>query len=120
MNIRSSMNIETLRKEFQSRLTDSSETDGIHHDAFMLMAGYLSEIERIQEERQINRKELAKLINTSPSYLTQVFRGSKPLNFETIAKIQRVLNIRFDLFAVEQAYKSSDRKMTRIMKLKKV
>ena len=111
MNLKSLTNIETLRKEFHSRLTDISETDAINHDAFLLMAGYLSEIERIQEERQINRKELAKLINTSPGYLTQVSRGNKPLNFDTIAKIQRVLNIRFDLSAVEQAYKSSDGKI---------
>lgn len=39
------------------------------------------------------------MIKTSGSYLTQVFRGDKPLNFITLAKIQKALNIRFEISA---------------------
>jgi len=63
----------------------------------MLMAKFLSEIEQQQKLKDIDRKTLAALIGTSPSYLTQVFRGDKPLNFKTLAKIQAVLNIRFEV-----------------------
>ena len=63
----------------------------------LLMAKFLSEIEQQQKLKDIDRKTLAALIGTSPSYLTQVFRGDKPLNFKTLAKIQTVLNIRFDV-----------------------
>jgi transcriptional regulator with XRE-family HTH domain len=65
----------------------------------MLMAKFLSEIEQQQKLKDIDRKNLAVLIGTSPSYLTQVFRGDKPLNFKTLAKIQAVLNIRFEVSA---------------------
>ena len=65
----------------------------------MLMAKFLSEIEQQQKLKDIDRKTLAALIGTSPSYLTQVFRGDKPLNFKTLAKIQAVLNIRFEVSA---------------------
>jgi transcriptional regulator with XRE-family HTH domain len=63
----------------------------------LLMAKFLSEIEQQQKLKDIDRKTLAALIGTSPSYLTQVFRGDKPLNFKTLAKIQTVLSIRFDV-----------------------
>jgi transcriptional regulator with XRE-family HTH domain len=63
----------------------------------MLMAKFLSEIEQHQKLKDIDRKTLAALIGTSPSYLTQVFRGDKPLNFKTLAKIQAVLNIKFEV-----------------------
>lgn len=73
----------------------------LRHDAFVLMAGYLSEIEAIQKKHNITRKELAKKIGDSAPYLTQVFRGNKPLNFYTIAKIKDALNIRFEVRAID-------------------
>jgi transcriptional regulator with XRE-family HTH domain len=66
-------------------------------DELILMAKFLSEIEQQQKFKNIDRKTLAALIGTSPSYLTQVFRGDKPLNFKTLAKIQAVLNIKFEV-----------------------
>jgi ribosome-binding protein aMBF1 (putative translation factor) len=92
------MNIKSLReikKKFNSLLAEENEEEGVKHDAYMLMADYLSEVERVQEQQSITRKELANKINISPSYLTQVFRGDKPLNFVTLAKIKRALNIVF-------------------------
>jgi len=64
------------------------------------MANYLSEIEKYQKEHDINRKELAAKIKTSASYLTQVFKGDKPLNFFTIAKIQKALKVRFRVITI--------------------
>ena len=93
--------LKEIKDKFNSLLSESSEEEGLNHDAYMLMAGYLSEIERIQKKKSINRKELAKEIDISPSYLTQVFRGDKPLNFYTLAKIQRKLKIRFQVAAYE-------------------
>lgn len=71
------------------------------HEAQMLMFSFLSEIEKYQELNKVNRKSLAEKIKTSPSYLTQVFRGDKPLNFYTLSKIQRVLNIKFNIKATQ-------------------
>ncbi|HEY1017919.1 MAG TPA: hypothetical protein VGE25_02930 [Sediminibacterium sp.] len=88
-----------IKEKFASLLTETSEEEGIEHDSYMLMAGFLSEIERVQKQKRINRKNLSQIIKTSSSYLTQVFRGDKPLNFATIAKIQRALNIRFEISA---------------------
>lgn len=97
----------TLRDLFVNPGADEK----LHQAEYMLMASYLSEIERIQKKRdhQMTRKELATRIGTSASYLTQVFRGDKPLNFRTLAKIQEALNIRFlitvfDTQAVPRAF----------------
>jgi len=66
----------------------------------MVMYRFLSEVERVAEERRINRKELARLIGTSASYITQLFRGSKVINMETIAKLQQALDITFEIKAM--------------------
>lgn len=98
MNTKS--DFDKIQEKFNQLLSSKSEEDLIKEDEYILMANYLSEIERIQKQKNINKKKLAQLINISASYLTQVFRGDKPLNFYTIAKIQRKLGIRFSVHAV--------------------
>jgi len=72
----------------------------LQHDARMIMYRFLSEIERISDEKDLNRKELASLIGTSASYITQLFRGNKMINLETIAKFQEVFDIAFEIKAI--------------------
>lgn len=87
--------IQEIKDKFKKLFDDKTEDEMIKHDELLLMASFLSEIEAAQKIRNVNRGELARLIKTSPSYLTQVFSGDKPLNFNTLAKIQKTLNIRF-------------------------
>lgn len=91
------------KKEIQNRVQNfkksKTEDQLIERDSLILQANYLSEIERISKENGFNRKELANKIRVTPSYLTQVFRGDKPLNFMTLAKIKRALNITFEVKA---------------------
>jgi transcriptional regulator with XRE-family HTH domain len=98
MNMTSDKKIKELQDKINAWQTSKTEEVLVKEDEMMLMANYLSEIEKIQKD--FKRKDLAKLIGTSASYLSQVFRGDKPLNFYTIAKIQRALKIRFDVRAV--------------------
>lgn len=81
-------------------LHQATEEEQINLDEYILMAKYLSEIENILIEKSLTKKALANKIGTSPSYLTQVFRGDKPLNFKTLAKIQTVLNIHFEVHVI--------------------
>lgn len=90
---------EEIRNKLQLVNAKKTEIQLIERDSMILQANYLSEIERISKEEGVNRKELAYKIKTSPSYLTQVFRGDKPLNFLTIAKIKRALNLQFEVTA---------------------
>ncbi len=82
-------------------LHQATEEEQINLDEYILMAKYLSEIENILIEKSLTKKALANKIGTSPSYLTQVFRGDKPLNFKTLAKIQTVLNIHFEVHTIK-------------------
>ncbi|MVN21089.1 helix-turn-helix domain-containing protein [Mucilaginibacter arboris] len=90
---------EEIKNRLQSLKISKTEEQLIERDSLILQANYLSEIERISKENGFNRKDLAIKIKTSPSYLTQVFRGDKPLNFLTLAKIKRALNLKFEVKA---------------------
>lgn len=94
-----SSHIQKCKSEWDDIFEITNEEDKVIHETQMLRFKFLSEIEKYQELQDITRKKLSEKIKTSPSYLTQVFRGDKPLNFETIAKIQSALNIVFNIHA---------------------
>ena len=100
-------NAREIKKAFADKF-DQEETR--EHLAQMLAFRFLGEIEKITDERHILRKDLAKSIGVSPSYITQLYRGVKPLNFETLAKIEAVLDIRFEVNAVTKESLELDNK----------
>ncbi|MCX6249336.1 MAG: helix-turn-helix transcriptional regulator [Bacteroidetes bacterium] len=86
-------------KYLQTNVADlirkSDENDDIDFNAHMIMYRFLSKIEELTEENKMTKKELAQRIGTSASYITQLFRGNKLLNLQTIAKFEKVFNITF-------------------------
>ncbi len=91
-----------LYQKFSKLLSEVSEKEKLEDESQMLMFRFLSEVERIAEVQHIwSKKELAVRMGISPSYLTQLYRGNKKLNFETIARFQQVLNVVFTIKAVD-------------------
>jgi len=107
MNLNTDINI---KNAFKKAFLSLEAKEDLEHDTKMVMYRFLSEIEKLTEEKGINRKELAKLIGTSASYITQLYRGNRVLNLETIAKFQKVFNITFEVKviqnSIEELYKN--------------
>lgn len=95
MNINSKIKAENIKEQFKSLFNKKTKEEELRLESFLLMASFLSEIELILEKRRLTKANLATQIGISPSYLTQVFKGDKPLNFVTLAKIQKALDIQF-------------------------
>ena len=89
---------EEIQKAYSANF--GSDENDIKHETSMLMYRFLSEIERLSEEKSLNRKELATAIGTSASYITQLFRGNKIINLETIAKFQKIFDVKFEIKAI--------------------
>jgi len=101
--------------DWDELLNPKDENEQIRQAAQLLMYMFLGEVEKYQEINGINKKTLAAKIKTSPSYVTQLFRGDTPLNFETIAKMQRALKIKFIISATPAVKNSppADQKATK-------
>lgn len=102
----SEKNIQNLDLAFDS-LFDNQEID-YEVEAKVLASKVLSEISTITDKKELNRKSVAKLIGTSASYLTQLYRGSKLLNFITLAKLKDKLDLDFEIKIKEKEYSNSD------------
>ena len=90
-------NKKDIQQAFNEALKTGSTEDKVELETLVLSAKFLSEIERIRQERGILKKELAEMIGTSPSHVTQLFRGDKTINLKTIAKLQIALGVSFDI-----------------------
>lgn len=74
-----------------------TEKEILDNEAKLIMFRFLSIIETKREELGWSRKVLAEKIGTSPSYISQLFRGDKLINMNTLAIIQKVMDIQFEI-----------------------
>ena len=80
----------------------NSKNEKIEHGERMIMFRFLSEIEKLMQEKGLNKKELGKKIGTSASYITQLFRGDKVINLHTLAKIEVEFERSFNIKLVKE------------------
>jgi len=106
-----------LKNEFKKALQFENEEDKIEHDSKILMFKFLSIVEREMELRDMSKKELAQQLGTSPSYVTQLFRGTKTINLIKLVQLQNILNIEFDIQLVKNKRKTK-KPIRRIKKAK--
>lgn len=88
---------EEIQSAFDRLFNSLSEEDHLGVDAKILMFRFLSLIDAKREELGWSRKDLAAQIKTSPSFISQLFQGDKLINFTTLAKIQKVMGLEFEI-----------------------
>ncbi|HVU96905.1 MAG TPA: helix-turn-helix transcriptional regulator [Puia sp.] len=81
--------------EFEQLFSFSDTGEKLEHRAQMISFRILSEVEKVCEEQNIKMKDLAKMVNTSPSYITQLFRGNKQINTAFMARFEEAMNMIF-------------------------
>jgi len=86
-----------LKNDFRKALQFDNQKDKIEHDSKILMFKFLSIVEREMELRNMSKKELAQQLDTSPSYVTQLFRGTKTINLIKLVQLQNLFSIEFDI-----------------------
>jgi transcriptional regulator with XRE-family HTH domain len=86
-----------IETAFKTILSFDNEQDQLELDAKIIMAKFLEKVQEIATQKGLKKKDLAEKIGTSASYITQLYRGHKLLNLMTLAKLQRALDIEFDV-----------------------
>ena len=88
-----------INDEFEGLFTEKSKEEELEHEAKMIMFRFLNELEKLNPEKPLKKKDLAIALNTSASFITQLYRGDKLINLHTLAKIQDAYNITFEIKA---------------------
>lgn len=87
-----------LNPDLEDLFSFKSKSDEIEHEAKMIMFRFLSELEKFNG-KPIRKVDLAKALDTSPSYITQLYRGDKLINLTMLAKIQDAFGFTFEITA---------------------
>lgn len=92
-----------IQSAFDELFNGLSPEEQLEHEGRMIGFAFLSEVEHAMDARRMTRKELARTMGISGSFLTQLFTGEKPLSDKHKAMFQRALGIRFTIHAQEDA-----------------
>ncbi|MEJ7694022.1 helix-turn-helix transcriptional regulator [Daejeonella sp.] len=101
MTTRKSSTPNQIKNSFDELLSSFTDEELLEQEARLLSFHFLSEIESAMEKQRMSKKVLAEKVNTSASYITQLFRGDRLLNFNILAKIQRALGLNFEIIGKE-------------------
>jgi transcriptional regulator with XRE-family HTH domain len=86
-----------INPEYGNLFSFADGKERTEHNAQMISFRILSEVEKACEEKNIKKKDLAEMVGTSRSYITQLFRGNKQVNTFILAKIEEALDLSFDI-----------------------
>lgn len=79
-----------------------NEKDKLELDKEMLSARFLSEIQMYLEAKDISRKDFAKKMGMSASFVSQLFTSDKLVSMEFLAKVQQKLSLKFYVSTIDQ------------------
>lgn len=88
-----------IEPSFESLFSSKTKKEELEHEAKMIMFRFIGEIEKLKSDKPLKKKELAKALGTSASYITQLYRGDKLVNLTTLAKLQDVYDLIFEIKA---------------------
>src|SRR5690606_2431918 len=86
-----------VQEKFRDLLKPDTYQEKIELDALLLAVPYLAMIQDKMEEMNMKKKDLAKDLNTSHSYITELMNINKMLNFTILARIAEVLDLKFQV-----------------------
>lgn len=85
---------------FQEIILPSSKDEKLTFEAQMIHLDFIARLSDIMRFKGIkSKKELAELLGTSQSYITQLFSGEKLINLKLLAKIQNILGIKYAIIS---------------------
>jgi len=96
--------ISQLRGVFQEKTFEEE----VEFETSMLAMAFLSNIEKEAELKGIKRKELAEMVGTSASYITQIFRGNKTPNLKILTALGLAVGKKFYVQAVDDIQEFSN------------
>ena len=96
------MNSKNKSLEKLNRMLEfKSEREKERLEEDLLNLKFITAIEEIMEQKDINKTDVAEILKSSRSYVSQLFSGNKMINIKTLTKIQKGLNISFKIYAID-------------------
>jgi len=87
-------------KQIIDLLIPNTEKEKLELEARMIQLDFIDRLHELMKYKNIkSKKELADLLGTTPSFITQLFSAEKLINLKHLAKLQRVLGIKYAIIS---------------------
>lgn len=86
-----------INPKYEELFALDTKEDKYQHNAEMISFRILSELEHFCNIHNIKKSELAKRINCSRSYITQLYRGDKQVNTLLLGKLEEEFNFSLEI-----------------------
>lgn len=86
-----------LNPKYEPMFSFGTKKEEIAFHSQMISYRILSVVETVCTEKNIRKKDLAALVGTSRSYITQLFRGTKQVNTVMMARFEDALGFSFEV-----------------------
>ena len=86
-----------LQQQMKEILSFKNDKERLQFEAEIINLDIMHKVQCLMDENKINKTELAKQLNISKGYITQLFTADKLINLKTLAKLQRIFKVKFDM-----------------------
>lgn len=76
-------------KTFEALFEDARRRDAYHVEEAILQ--FTSDLHQLMKNRGLNKAELARVLGTTPAYITKIFRGDANFTIESMIRLSRAL-----------------------------
>jgi ribosome-binding protein aMBF1 (putative translation factor) len=90
-----SMTNNDIQNAFTNLLQHENEQEKWAQKGQILAFKFLSEVDEAMEKQGMKKKELARKVGTSASFITQLFMGDRKPNWELLARMAEALDLDF-------------------------
>lgn len=87
--------LDEMLEKMNDFLSFDSEKERIDFKASVIQLDILNSIQKLMDQTNMTRAELAKKLNVSPAFVSRIFSGDKLINLKTIAQFQEIFNHKF-------------------------
>lgn len=89
------MSKNNFKQKFDTLLDFADDKERVEQEAEFMAMQFLSRVDKAMARQGMTKKELAKEVDTSPAFITQLFRGDRKPNWNMLAKMKFALEIDF-------------------------
>lgn len=89
------MSKNNFKQKFDALLDFADDKEGVEQESQFMAMQFLSRVDKEMARRGMTKKELAKEVDTSAAFITQLFRGDRKPNWNMLVKMKFALDIDF-------------------------
>jgi predicted XRE-type DNA-binding protein len=81
---------ESIPKKFNKALRFKGDEEELNFEIYTLQSDFMTLVQTLMEQKELKSVTIAEKMKVSPGFISQLFSGSKRINFKHLALIQRI------------------------------